>query len=182
MRISIYSLLCAAIFFATPVAAQPDGESERTAGPDMALERGLSLLESDDPNDWENAIGLLAQAASQGAPVYLLIADSWRQGFGVDADPYEAAKWYKIGAETGDGLAQFELGRMYLHGDEIESDMVQAVFYLQLSVDRLQDPMLKRRAESALTRAKLWAGWDDWQKAKAMLKDWKPKSLTELIN
>lgn len=182
MRLLIftYAMLCAVLV----QSLQPVDALETAAAPwpGDTLERGLALLESDSPEDWKAAIALLEVAASQGAPVYLLIADSWRQGFGVEKTPENAEKWYKIGAETGDGFAQFELGRMYLHGEEIPQDMVQAVFYLQLSVDRLQDPALKRQAESALSRARLGAGWDDWQKARALLKDWKPKNLTDLIN
>ena len=178
--ILIFVIGCTAV--TCSLRAQEASQVDIAPKPDDALERGLALLESDKSGDWEAAIGLLEVAASQGAPVYLLIADSWRQGFGVARNPGNAEKWYKIGAETGDGFAQFELGHMYLHGEEIPQDMVQAVFYLQLSVDRLQDPIMKRHAETALSRARLGAGWEDWQKARALIKELKPKSLTDLIN
>lgn len=150
--------------------------------PGAALALGTALLESDEDAQWAQAIALLEQAASQGAPVYLLIADAYRDGLGVPVDLAKAANWYRIGAETGDGLAQLELGRMYLEGLGLTRDMVQAALYLQLASDRLTDPRLKEDAEAALAHAKWGADWKDWQEVKLLLQSWKPKRLSDLLN
>ncbi|GER05231.1 hypothetical protein JCM17846_29130 [Iodidimonas nitroreducens] len=46
----------------------------------------------------------------------------------------------------------------------------------------MRDPQRLKEAEAALTRAKLGAGWDEWQRVKRLLSTWQPKSLSELLN
>lgn len=157
-------------------------EAARQGSEDAWLELGTRLLAGPDEADWAEAVSWLEKAARGGAPVYILIADSWAEGLGVPRDPVRAAEWYRIGAETGDGLAQYEIGRRYLEGDGVEIDMVRAVFYLELALTRLRDDTLRAEVEDTLIRARWWTGPKDREDIRRMVRDWKPKSLVELIN
>ncbi|GAK33897.1 putative beta-lactamase HcpD [alpha proteobacterium Q-1] len=160
-------------------------ETGSASGPEKAeefLAMGTALLARGEDGDWAKALPWLEKAAQKGAPVTLLIADLYHQGVGVEQNLEKAAFWFHISAETGNALAQYELGRLYLDGRGVEKDAVQAVLYLQLAHDGLRDPQRLKEAEAALTRAKLGAGWDEWQRVKRLLSTWQPKSLSELLN
>ncbi len=65
----------------------------------------------------------------------------YENGFGVPQDDAEAAKWYRVvaksyrlAAEQGDVVAQYDLGLMYLKGKGIPQDDVQAYAWLNLVV------------------------------------------------
>jgi len=146
------------------------------------LSLGMALLKSDDETDWADGIAWLEMAARQGMPVYLLIGDAYRDGIGVARDLEKSAQWYRVGAEVGDGLAQLALGRMYLDGEGVARDLVQAAVYLQLAEQRLSDPAARAQAQEALMQAKLWTSWEDWERARELVRSWKPKPVSELIN
>jgi TPR repeat protein len=59
-----------------------------------------------------------------------LIAELYSQGLGVKADPVEAARWLKLGAEQGDRQAIFGLGLAKLNGTGVPKDRAgaQALF------------------------------------------------------
>jgi len=167
-------------------AGERDPQELRAAAEDGAAEAqlalGTRLLESDRESDWAEGVAWLEKAARQGMPVYLLIADAYHEGIGVARDLEEAAHWYRIGAEVGDGLAQLALGQMYMDGGGLERDLVQAAVYLQLAVERIDDAEAKQRAEKALTRAKLRTSGKDWKRARRRAEKWQPKPVSELIN
>ena len=154
----------------------------RAGSADAQLALGTFLLTSQDAILLAEGIGWLEKAARQGVPVYVLLGDVYRDGIGAEQDYARAADWYRIAAELGDGLAQFELGRLYLDGDGVERDMVQAVLYLQLAVHRIHDPALREEADEELKRAKWWTSWEEWKKAKALIDNWQPKALPDLLN
>lgn len=160
-----------------------DLRSAATAGDASAqLALGTALLESEAEEDWARGISWLEKAARQGMPVYLLIGDAYRDGIGVARDLETAARWYRVGAEVGDGLAQLALGKMYLDGEGVIRDLLQAAVYLQLAEQRLSDPVARAEAQEALLRAKLWTSWEDWERARELVRSWKPKPVSELIN
>jgi len=169
-----------------PAAAEPSLEELReraeSGSAEAQLALGTALLERKAERDWSEAVDWLEKAARQGMPVYLLLGDVYHEGLGVARDLVRAAKWYRIGAELGDGMAQLALGRLYLDGDGVPRNLVQAAVYLQLAVERIGDPGVRERAEQALTRAKLWTSWEDWEEARRLARDWKPKPVSELIN
>ena len=151
-----------------------------SASAQLAL--GTALLESEAEEDWKLGISWLERAARQGMPVYLFIGDAYRDGIGVARDLKRAARWYRVGAEVGDGLAQLALGAMYLDGEGVRRDLLQAAVYLQLAEQRLSDPASRAKAQEALLRAKLWTSWEDWERARELVRSWKPKPVSELIN
>ncbi len=178
--------LLAGLLFAVPGWASGPGEDLRRAaeaGEGAAqLALGTKLLESEAEADWAEGIAWLEKAARQGAPVYMIIADSYAHGVGMARDPARAAHWYRIGAETGDPLAQYEIGRRYLEGEGVAPDAVQAILYLELAVTRLRDAKVRAQAKRALMRAKWGATPAERARVAALLRAWRPKSLSELLN
>ena len=179
-------VLVMVLLAAAPAVAQGPREALRKAaeaGDGAAqLALGTALLESGAAADWAEGIAWLEKAARAGAPVYLIIADSYAQGVGVARDPARAADWYRIGAETGDPLAQYEIGRRYLEGDGVAPDPVQAILYLELAVTRLRDAKKREAANWALMRAKWGATPEEREKVAALIRSWRPKPLSELLN
>ncbi|MFQ5347209.1 MAG: tetratricopeptide repeat protein [Rhodothalassiaceae bacterium] len=187
MRLPVIGcLFLAAWLAAAPALAEENREALRRAAEAgdgaAALALGTALLAGESDAEWAEGIAWLEKAAKQGAPVYLIIADSYAHGVGVAPDPARAADWYRIGAETGDPLAQYEIGRRYLAGDGVAPDPVQAIFYLELAVARLTEPARREEASWALVRAKWSATPDEREKVAALLRAWRPKTLRELLN
>ena len=178
--------LVAALLFAFSAHASDSGDDLRRAaeaGDGAAqLALGTALLAGGSEADWADGIAWLEKAARQGAPVYMIIADSYAHGVGVAPEPARAAHWYRIGAETGDPLAQYEIGRRYLEGEGVTPDAVQAIFYLELAVTRLGDGKAREQANWALMRAKWGATPEERARVAALLRAWRPKTLSELLN
>ena len=57
-------------------------------------------------------------------------------GQGVAQDYKEALKWYRLSAEQGDALAQFNLGWMYYEGQGVPQDNKEAVKWWRLSAEQ----------------------------------------------
>jgi hypothetical protein len=58
---------------------------------------------------------------------------SYEHGYGVPADPKEAARWYQQAAEYGEPQAEANLGQLYFDGRGVPMDLVQAYKWLKLS-------------------------------------------------
>lgn len=56
-------------------------------------------------------------------------------GSGVEKNPEEAVKWYKMAAEAGDSSAQANLGVMYKHGEGVSRDLVQSARWWQKAAE-----------------------------------------------
>ena len=52
---------------------------------------------------------------------------------GISQDDKEAGKWYRLAAEQGFGLAQFNLGLLYYEGKGVPQDNKEAVKWWRLS-------------------------------------------------
>ena len=50
----------------------------------------------------------------------------YAEGQGVSRDHTEAAKWYRMSAEQGNGPAQARLGQLYLRGEGVPEDLAEA--------------------------------------------------------
>ncbi|MDX1514654.1 MAG: tetratricopeptide repeat protein [Gammaproteobacteria bacterium] len=58
-------------------------------------------------------------------------------GAGVERDPAEAARWYRLAAEAGDATAQAYLAEMYARGQGVEQDLSEAVeWYRKAALQR----------------------------------------------
>ena len=54
-------------------------------------------------------------------------------GIGVPQDYVEALKWYRLAANQGNAIAQFDLGFMYENGHGVPQDYVRAHMWFNLS-------------------------------------------------
>jgi TPR repeat protein len=55
------------------------------------------------------------------------------EGHGVPQDYKEAMRWYRLAADQGNALAQFELGSMYDKGLGVPKDYIQAHMWFNLA-------------------------------------------------
>lgn len=55
-------------------------------------------------------------------PAMTLVAELYSQGLGVKPSKEEAARWFRLAAESGDPQAMFELGIADMKGDGVEQD------------------------------------------------------------
>ena len=60
-------------------------------------------------------------------------------GRGVPLDYAEAARWYRMAAEQGNAVAQFNLGVMYANGHGVPQDDAEAVKWYRRAADRGED-------------------------------------------
>ena len=59
----------------------------------------------------------------------------YRLGIGGKEDLNSAARYYKIGADLGDGLAAAALGAMHFQGDGVVQDLGIAAKYFKIGAD-----------------------------------------------
>ena len=50
----------------------------------------------------------------------------YREGEAVPQDAAEAVRWFRLAAEQGNALGQYELGRMYMNGEGVPQDNERA--------------------------------------------------------
>ena len=67
------------------------------------------------------AMKRLVQNPNDG-PAMTLVGELYSQGLSVKPDKTEAARWFKLGSESGDAQAMLELGIMRMKGDGITQD------------------------------------------------------------
>lgn len=146
------------------------------------MNRALTLLASQDPARLNEGVRLLEQAAADGAPVYFMLGDIYRFGTGVERDLTRAAHWYRIGAETGDAMAQLELARLHLVGKGVPQDLVLAGVYLALAEMRLREPRQRTLATELANHVRLRASRADQERIRQQVRDWRPKPLEDLLN
>jgi uncharacterized protein len=105
------------------------------------------------------------------------IAPSIKRG-SRDADLVytEAARFYQMAAERGDGQAQYNLGLAYARGEGVEQDLVKAHLYFNLAAARLNDP--RGRAAAAKNRDHVAAEISPEQREQAqkLAREWQPKT------
>jgi TPR repeat protein len=60
----------------------------------------------------------------------------YQNGFGMERNFNEAAKWFQRAAEQGDAKAQSNLGAMYVDGQGVEKDQAKAYQWLTLASEK----------------------------------------------
>jgi Sel1 repeat len=69
----------------------------------------------------------LRQSAEGGsAKAQVDLGNRYLHGIGVERDPVEARRWYRLAADKGDGLAALELGLIYEKGLGVSPDRQEA--------------------------------------------------------
>ena len=57
----------------------------------------------------------------------------YQTGQGVEPDPAQAVRWYRLAAEAGNARAQANLGNLYLAGDGVDQDYATAASWFELA-------------------------------------------------
>ena len=111
-------------------AAAADGKADAPAArrAQLALGKALLLGSSDMPKDYARARTLLGEAAAQGDPAaayYLGLI--YRSGYGVAADPVQAAHWFDVASRADIPAADFMLANAYREGSGVPRDEARAL-------------------------------------------------------
>jgi TPR repeat protein len=111
-------------------AAQADGQADAPAArrAQLALGKALLLGSGDLPKDYARARALLGAAAAHGDPAaayYLGLI--YRSGYGIAADPVQAAHWFALASRSGIPAADFMLANAYRDGSGVPRDDARAL-------------------------------------------------------
>ncbi|MCA7982225.1 sel1 repeat family protein, partial [Burkholderia cepacia] len=111
-------------------AATADGKADAPAArrAQLALGKALLLGSSDMPKDYARARTLLGEAAAQGDPAaayYLGLI--YRSGYGIAADPVQAAHWFEVASRADIPAADFMLANAYRDGSGVPRDDARAL-------------------------------------------------------
>lgn len=89
----------------------------------------------------------LLALAQQGHPIAQFnLGVKYDFGQGVDKDPVQAVRWYRLAAAQGHGGAQYNLGGMYFEGVGVQRDLVRATMWFTLSAESGIGGAAKNRA------------------------------------
>ncbi|HDV6356849.1 TPA: sel1 repeat family protein, partial [Burkholderia cenocepacia] len=111
-------------------AAAAEGKADAPAArrAQLALGKALLLGSGDIPKDYVRARALLGAAAEQGDPAaayYLGLI--YRSGYGIAADPVQAAHWFDIASRADIPAADFMLANAYRDGSGVPRDDARAL-------------------------------------------------------
>jgi TPR repeat protein len=94
------------------------------AGPaDDDLRRAAKLHKG---GDTAQAVAIWKSWAAGNADAAYNLAVTHQYGDGVALDPAEAMRWYRVAAEQGDKVSQFQIGLMYQTGQGVPADAAEA--------------------------------------------------------
>ena len=82
------------------------------------------------------AVSTPAVETAQQSQTLLAMANQYRTGHGVKANPQRAFEYYKRAARMGLAEAQFQLASMYLESDAIRQSEEKALKWLELAAEQ----------------------------------------------
>jgi TPR repeat protein len=87
-------------------------------------------------NNYSKAYHLFMSAVTNGETIcFETLGWMYENGLGVTKDNSEAVRWYRKGAEAGDGNAMNNLGAMYQNGDGVSRDRNEAKLWYQRAIE-----------------------------------------------
>ena len=108
--------------------------SPDSAALDREVKRGTDAWKR---GHYTQAFAVLLPAAIQGDPVAQhRVGVMYVLGQGVEQDPAEATRWFRLAAEQGQGEAQYSMGMRYLLGQSVAQDPKEAVRWFKLAADQ----------------------------------------------
>jgi TPR repeat protein len=164
-------MLFAKLFLMKPSAVtsvlNPNADTSILAGP-----MDERIIAAWNNQDYATALGLLRPLAESGnVRAQGLLGFAYESGLGVSRDDIEAAKWYRRGADTGDDIAQFNIGIMYRDGrGGLPRDPVRAYLWLDSAAVRghLGAAMDRDRLAKFMNAAQI-------AEARELARTWKPQ-------
>lgn len=115
LRFTALAVASAALLLAQCLPAPPPGASDRApafaTGEDVRLRQALTALEAGDA---ETAWFRFWELAIEGDPAAQVnLAQLYREGLGIPAEPRVARRWIELAANSGHPLGQYRLGEIY---------------------------------------------------------------------
>ena len=84
--------------------------------------------------DYERALEILKPLAKEGnSQAQITLGLMYDYGHGVEKDPAESIKWYRMAAEQGVPLVQHDIGVKYFQGQGVEQNYLEATKWWEMS-------------------------------------------------
>ena len=100
----------------------------------QTFEDGMAAYERED---YSTALSIFQPLADQGnASAQFNLGEMYHNGRGVQADFFEAFRWYRLAAEQGHMEAQFQVGLGYVSGTSGQRDHVEARRWLGMVAEQ----------------------------------------------
>ena len=99
-------------------------------------------------------------------------------GKGVPQDDQEAVRWYRLAAEQGFAVAQYDLGLMYDTGEGVPQDYVQAHKWINLAASRTTLDAGDYRSTRDKVAERMTAS--QVAEAQRLAREWQPKTWEQL--
>ena len=141
-RTTLISSAVAAVILATVTALLLRNADIKRKNQELIYDNYLAALvaagqqDNFTPDDI-NRLKASAEAGNRDAAFYL--ASCYKNGWGTEANPEEAFRWFSIAAEAGDTVAMTSLANCYMEGVGIEKDLTKC-FEWQLRAAEAGDP------------------------------------------
>lgn len=112
----------------------------------MSIRNGLGALllslctavfAQEEPRDLKT---LMEDAEDGEMAAQFELGNRYLSGDGVEADNFEAARWFRMAAEQGDNNAQYNLGVMYMQGTGVIADLDQAIEWFSKAAEQGDPP------------------------------------------
>jgi uncharacterized protein len=131
------------------------------------------------PRDHSVAISLWEQAARKGdgSAEFMLGLAYEAGGEGTVQDLPLAASWYRKAADQGLSAAQNSLGKLYMNGNGVPRDLMQAHMWFNLAATR-GDPQAARNRETVAGQMTAQQVED----AQKQARDWRPNDSRASVN
>ncbi len=86
--------------------------------------------------DYERALIILKPLAEEGnSQAQITLGLMYDYGHGVEKDPSESIKWYRMAAEQGVPLVQHDIGIKYFQGQGVEQNYLEATKWWEMSAN-----------------------------------------------
>jgi TPR repeat protein len=128
-----------AVASSTPIKMprQEDDKLKKEATENANMAEYYFFGQKDFPTDYFLAFKYALKGAHGGnATAQFRVAWMYDTGLGIEPDPVEAHRWYRVSAEQGNALASFNLGNFYNSGiGSISKDLNLAFYYYKKAAD-----------------------------------------------
>jgi hypothetical protein len=126
--------------------------------------------------DYAAAMTQFKQLAEQGdAAAMYYVGHLYQHGYGVPANPAEAARWFRMGAARGDSLCQYYLGKFAERGEGMDKDLVAAHMWLSLSASHAPNARDAGYTRAEVRKLERKMTPEQIAKAKDLAARWKPE-------
>jgi len=115
---------------------QPAQSEAPTQTASLAQDSGSSVQAIEMPPESAGPVELREAAANGDGLALFEIGARYTDGRGVPTDLSEAAKWYRLSADTGFAPAQYRLANFYEKGTGVDRDIDQALTWYQMAAEQ----------------------------------------------